>query len=94
MALNNNVAVSGGSTNASFRASLGNVHQTGISPKSQYNKTTFSLNGQAKLSDKLTASGSLTYINSANDKVQQGSNTSGIMLGLLRTPPTFDNSFG
>jgi TonB-linked SusC/RagA family outer membrane protein len=94
MALNNNVAVSGGSANTSFRASLGNLHQTGISPKSQYNKTTFSLTGQAKLSDKLNASGSITYINSANDKVQQGSNTSGIMLGLLRTPPTFDNSFG
>ena len=39
-------------------------------------------------------SGSITYINSSNDKVQQGSNTSGIMLGLVRTPPTFDNSNG
>ncbi len=93
-AMNNNVAVTGGSANTSFRASLGNVHQTGISPKTQYNKTTFSINGQAKLTDKFNVSGAITYINSANDKVQQGSNTSGIMLGLLRTPPTFDNSFG
>ena len=92
--LDNNVSVTGGSANTSFRASLGNVHQTGISPKTKYNKTTFSVTGQARLNDKLNASGSLTYINSANDKVQQGSNTSGIMLGLLRTPPTFDNSFG
>lgn len=93
-AMNNNVSVTGGSNNASFRASVGNMHQTGIIPKTQYNKTTFSINGQARLSDKLTASGSITYINSLNDKVQQGSNTSGIMLGLLRTPPTFDNAFG
>jgi TonB-linked SusC/RagA family outer membrane protein len=94
LAFDNNISVSGGSTNAGFRASIGNVHQTGIVPKTQYNKTTFSLNGLAKLSDKLNVSGGMTYINSVNDKVQQGSNTSGIMLGLLRTPPTFDNSFG
>ena len=38
--LDNNVSVSGGSANTGFRASVGNVHQTGIVPKSQYNKTT------------------------------------------------------
>ncbi len=92
--MDNNISLSGGSANTGFRASLGNIHQLGVVPKSQYNKTTFSINGQAKLSDKLSASGSITYINSNNDKVQQGSNTSGVMLGLVRTPPTFDNSFG
>lgn len=94
LTLNNNIALSGGSERTSFRASLGNLTQTGISPKSKYNKNSFGISGQAKLTNKLTLSATLNYIVSANDKVQQGSNTSGIMLGLLRTPPTFDNSYG
>jgi len=92
--LDNNVALSGGSDRSSFRASLGNISQTGVIPKAKYNKTSFGINGQAKLTDKLTISGSLNYIVSYNNKVQQGSNISGVMLGLLRTPPTFDNSYG
>ncbi len=93
-ALNNNIALSGSTERSSFRASVGNVYQTGVIPKTKYNKTTFSLNGQTRLTDKLSITGSMNYIISYNDKVQQGSNVSGVMLGLLRTPPTFDNSFG
>ena len=94
LALNNNIALSGGSEKTSFRVSLGNVSQTGVIPKSKYNKTTFGISGQAKLTDKFTVTGSANYMVSNNDKVQQGSNISGVMLGLLRTPPTFDNSYG
>lgn len=94
LTLNNNIALSGGSERTSFRVSLGNLTQTGISPKSKYNKNSFGISGQARLTDKFTVTGSLNYIVSNNNKVQQGSNTSGIMLGLLRTPPTFDNSNG
>jgi hypothetical protein len=36
----------------------------------------------------------LAYLNSGGYRVQQGSNILGLMLGLLRTPPTFDNSNG
>jgi TonB-linked SusC/RagA family outer membrane protein len=94
LTFNNNIALTGGSEKTSFRVSLGNVNQTGVIPLSKYNKNNFGLSGQAALSDKFNVSASLNYIVSANDKVQQGSNVSGIMLGLLRTPPTFDNSFG
>ncbi|MBN8856346.1 MAG: SusC/RagA family TonB-linked outer membrane protein [Sphingobacteriales bacterium] len=91
---NNNIALSGGSGKSAYRMSLGNLHQTGIIPKTKYDKTTFSINGQTVLSDKFNISGAVNFIRSANDKAQQGSNTSGVMLGLLRTPPTFDNSNG
>jgi hypothetical protein len=36
----------------------------------------------------------MAYSNSRANQIQQGSNTSGVMLGLLRTPPSFDNSAG
>ena len=91
---NNNIAVSGGSDKGAYRMSLGNVDQTGIIPKTKYVKTTFSMNGQAKLSDRLSVAGGVTYINSTNNKSQQGSSLTGIMLGLTRTTPTFDNSNG
>ena len=91
---NNNIALSGGSENSSYRLSLGNLNQKGIIPNSAYNKTTFSLSGQTKVSDRLTTSAAINFITSSNNKVQQGSNLSGIMLGLVRTPPTFDNSQG
>jgi TonB-linked SusC/RagA family outer membrane protein len=94
LTFNNNIAVSGGTGKTGFRLSLGNVHQTGIIPNSKYDKTTLSLNGQTSITDRLSVSAGVNYVRSANDKVQQGSNTSSIMLGLLRTPTTFDNSYG
>lgn len=91
---NNSIALSGGNNKSNFRMSLGNVNQQGIIPLSKYDKTNFSINGQTNVSDKLTLSSGVNFIHSVNNKVQQGSNTSSIMLGLLRTPPTFDNSWG
>jgi TonB-linked SusC/RagA family outer membrane protein len=91
---NNNIAVSGGNAKSGFRISVGNLHQTGIIPTSKYDKTTVSLNGQSAVTDRLSISGGINYIRSDNNKVQQGSNVSSVMLGLLRTPPTFDNSYG
>ncbi|MEO6221506.1 MAG: SusC/RagA family TonB-linked outer membrane protein, partial [Ginsengibacter sp.] len=91
---NNNISVSGGSEKTSYRLSLGNLSQKGIIPLSKYNKTTFGVSGQAKINEKFSISGGINFIVSANNKIQQGSNTSGVMLALLRTPPTFDNSNG
>jgi len=91
---NNNIALSGGNDRSAYRMSLGNIEQTGIIPKSKYVKTTLSMNGQSRLSDKLTISGGMNYINSDNHKTHQGSSLSGVMLGLTRTPATFDNANG
>ena len=94
MTYNNNIALSGGNNKSGFRMSIGNLNQTGIIPTSKYDKTNISLNGQSALNDKLSISGGIDYVRSLNNKVQQGSNVSSIMLGLLRTPATFDNSYG
>jgi TonB-linked SusC/RagA family outer membrane protein len=92
----NSVALSGSSLNnkSSYRLSLGNLQQTGIIPLSKYDKTNLSISGQDKITDKLTASSGITYVHSTNNKIQQGSQLSGAMLGLFRTPPTFDNANG
>ncbi|HET7819564.1 MAG TPA: TonB-dependent receptor, partial [Bacteroidia bacterium] len=90
----NSIALSGGSDDGSFRLSASNFSQTGIVPLSNFKRTTVKLSGDHKLSNKLRGSASISYTNSGGRRVQQGSNTSGLMLGLARTPNSFDNSFG
>jgi hypothetical protein len=54
---------------------------------SQYKANTFLVLNQVFFNE-------LLYIKSSSRRIQQGSNVSGLMLGLLRTPPSFDNSNG
>jgi len=94
LTINNGLSLSGGNADASYYCSLSNERQDGIVPLNTFNRTTIKISGDTKLSKKITTSGSINYINSGGDRMQQGSNTSGIMLGLLRTPCTFDNANG
>lgn len=91
---NNNLALSGGSDKAGYRLAIGNVSQQGVIPLTSSSKTTVSLSGQAELMPKLKTVASFTYIKSGADKAANGSSPSGTMLGLVRTPITFDNSNG
>jgi len=91
---NNNVSVSGGNKDANFFLSFGNTSSKGIIPRNTFSKTSVKLIGETALGKKLRISASANYIRSGGDRVQQGSNTSGVMLGLLRCTPTFDNSNG
>lgn len=90
----NNIALSGGNSGSTYRFSLGDLNQKGIIPNSKWRRTTVKLAGQAQLSPKFRTSGSVSYIKSGGSRVQQGSNVSGLMLGLLRTPISFDNANG
>lgn len=88
------LSISGGNDFGNYLFSVGRLKQTGIVPESYFNRNSFKLSGDTKLTDKLKISGSATYSISDASLAQKGSNTSGIMLGLLRCPPTFDLSNG
>lgn len=90
---NNSVALSGGSDLGTYRFSFANTSQEGIIPMNTFNRTNVGLSVSSKI-DKFSISGSANYVNSGGRRIQQGSNTSGIMLGLMRTPATFDNAGG
>lgn len=92
--VNNSINMAGGGDVSNFYFSLSNLRSNGVIPKNTFGKTTVKIAGETKLSSKLTVGGSVNYINSGGLRIQQGSNISGIMLGLLRTPCTFDNSNG
>ncbi len=89
-----NVAIEGGTESSSYRFSIGAFNQKGIVPLSDFKRYTAKLSGAANLTDKLSATASITYSQSGGRRVQQGSNLSGLMLDLLRTPISFDNSNG
>lgn len=88
--IKNNLAVSGGNQKASFRLSLGQLNQSGIIPNSEFKRYSIRMTGEAELSSNFTVGATVNYINSGGVKVQNGSNLSGVMLGLTRTPPSFD----
>eukprot|EP01132_Coremiostelium_polycephalum_P015416 gene15416-18622_t len=91
---NNSVAVSGGNEVATYRASVSNSYSNSIVPLQNFQRTSVSFSGDLKISEKLKISTNMNYITSNGNMPQQGSNLSGLMLGLTRTPISFDNSNG
>ena len=94
MVVNNRLSISSGNDMSSYYLSISNLEQTGVSPNNEYGRTTVRLNSSTNLTDKISLSTNMNYTNSRAIQLQKGSNVSGIMLGLLRTPPSFDNSAG
>ena len=90
----NNVSVKGGTENISYYISASQLDQTGVTPKEEFSRTSFRSNITASLTDNFELTANANYINSGGRRNQRGSNVSGIMLGLLRTTPTFDNGNG
>jgi TonB-linked SusC/RagA family outer membrane protein len=60
---NNNVELSGGNENSSFRLSYTNYDLDGYMPNSSLKRNTFFVNGSSKLGQRLTAFGTVNYIN-------------------------------
>ena len=89
-ALQNDLTVSGGNETSNYFFSLGHLEQDGIIKNSSYERTNARLNYEAKINDKITLSTKMAYTYTDSNRIQQSSNVSGLMLGLLRTPPGFD----
>ncbi|PUZ29312.1 SusC/RagA family TonB-linked outer membrane protein [Chitinophaga parva] len=92
--LNNSVSFSGGTDQATYRLGVSNLHSSSIVPLQTYDRTTISMAGTLKVSEKLKMSANMNYTNDGGNMPQNGSNTSGIMLPLTRTPISFDNANG
>lgn len=94
MSTNNRLSVSNGNEQGSYFFSFSNLEQDGVVPNNHFGRTTLRLNATSKLHEKVTIGTDFAYTNSVAHQIQKGSNVSGIMLGLLRTATTFDNSAG
>lgn len=89
----NNLAISGGNDWTTYFLSLGSYDQDGwIKGNSGYKKYTFRLNASQVITEKLKVSGNFAFSDVSADRIQRGSNTSGLLLGGWRTPPDFNNA--
>jgi TonB-linked SusC/RagA family outer membrane protein len=87
----NSLSLSGGSDKATFFFSLGNIKQQGIiRNNSDYKRTTVRFNTDYKFNQYIKLNAKTSYMNSFSNRIGTGSNVNGLFLGLLRTPPDFD----
>lgn len=94
IAQNINVSIANGSEKLKYRISANNNSIGGVIPTSSYRRSSISVNLAYTPITKLTIKAGARYIASSANRTLTGSNIKGIMLGLTRTPPTFDNLNG
>lgn len=87
---NNNLSISGGNETTTFRMSFGGTNQTGVIPSSKLDRYSVRMTGDSKLTKSITIGGTLNYVNTRTQSPSNGSDVSGVMLGLLRMPAGFD----
>lgn len=88
----NSISVSGGGELTRYYLSGSYTSQDGILPgDSNYERTTMRLNAERQITDALSVTGIANYTRSASDRVQQGSNVSGLLLGGYRRAPDFNS---
>lgn len=88
--LQNDLTISGGSESNTYFFSASNLQQDGIIREASYDRTNLRFNIKAKLNDYLQLSNKAAFTYTNSNRIQQSSNTAGVLLGLLRTPPDFD----
>jgi TonB-linked SusC/RagA family outer membrane protein len=89
----NSVSLSGGHENSTIYVSLGDINQKGIiRNNSDYRRTTGRVNVSHRMTEKFKIQSSSTYARSTSARIRRGASSSGLHLGLLRTPPDFDGT--
>jgi TonB-linked SusC/RagA family outer membrane protein len=87
------LSVSGGTDRTTFYLSGNYNNNQGVfvGPNNYFNRATVRLNANHHLSDGLTVGGNFSYADTRGHFTQRGNNVNGLLLGLFRTPPNFNN---
>ena len=88
--IDNHVGVSGGSETTNFYLGLGNTDHDGIIRNSTYKRTSVDFTSESKIGEKTSFKTKFGYSSVSSNRIQTGSNLSGLYLGLYRTPADFD----
>ena len=89
----NVISMSGGNDRTTFYLS-GNLNKNQgvfIGPNNYYDRSTVRLNASHKLAETFNVGGNFSYADTRGHFTQRGNNVNGLLLGLLRTPPDFNN---
>jgi TonB-linked SusC/RagA family outer membrane protein len=90
-----NLAFEAGTETTSYRLSLSNLKQEGVTPNTSYDRLTASLNATAKISPKFKSEGTFSFTKSDNQKASKGGSgaltgSNGYLLTLLGWPQNDD----
>lgn len=94
-ATTHNLSFEAGTETTSYRLSLSNLDQEGVTPNTSYNRLTASLNATAKISPKFKSEGTFNFTKSENQKASKGGSgaltgSNGYLLTLLGFPQNLD----
>ncbi|QIX60724.1 SusC/RagA family TonB-linked outer membrane protein [Hymenobacter sp. BT18] len=81
----NSISVGGGNEKSNYLLSLSNTNQKGITPTTQYQRTSVKVSGESKLTNKITSSANLTYTRSGGDLAVTGQGAS-VYDQIIQTP--------
>lgn len=90
----NHVSVKGGNDKKQYYFSAGRMQQNGFVPLSTFYRNSFLASFRQKMSKKLLLGGKIYFFNTHGQRTYKGPGSSSIPLGVMRTPPSFDNSNG
>lgn len=91
--LDNSFTLSGGNEWTTYYLSVGRVGVDGtIKGKSSYDRNSVRVKASQRINEEINVTGNIQFVNVNSERVQRGSNVSGLLLGAWRTPPDFDNS--
>ncbi len=88
----NSISLSAGNDFSTYYFSASTEQDEGIVPNNVFNKNTLKFSANYKVGKRFQTGFDITYANTGGNRLQKGSNLSGVMLGLTRTPINFDNS--
>lgn len=89
----NNLSLSGGNEKSTMFFSLNDMNQEGIiRNNSDYRRSTIRFNAKHLFNEYISLKTSSTFARTQSNRIQKGANSSGLYLGLLRTPADFDNT--
>jgi TonB-linked SusC/RagA family outer membrane protein len=89
----NTLSMSGGNDRTTFFLSGNYYKNQGIfvGPNNFFNRSTARVNASHRLTDRLNVGGNVSYSDTRGHFTQRGNNVNGLLLGLFRTPPDFNN---
>ena len=89
----NSLSISGGGENGTNYFSIGDLNQSGIiQGNSNFRRTTLRFNSTRDVGNWLKITFKNSYSNTKSDRIRKGASSTGLYLGLLRTPADFDNT--
>lgn len=88
----NNFSISGGNALTTYYLSLERTSIDGaIKGNSDYIRNAVRLKASQRITEDLNVTGNVSYADVSSNRLQKGSNVSGLLLGAFRTPPNFNN---